>query len=68
VAVVAGPVVLYVVTPLWWKDIAADRAVPATVITMAGAEALAWIVSLTQVIEISRDGIVLYRVRSGCVA
>jgi hypothetical protein len=62
VAVVGGPVVLYAVTLLWWKGIAADVAVPATVITTAGAAAVAWLVSLTQVVEISRDGIVLYRV------
>jgi hypothetical protein len=62
VAVTAGPLLPFFATLLWSKGIAADVAVPAVVMMIAAAAAFGWLLSLTQVIEISRDGIVLYRV------
>jgi hypothetical protein len=61
-AVIAGPLLPFFATLLWSKGIAADVAVPAVVMMIAAAAAFAWLLSLTQVIEISRHGIVLYRV------
>ena len=61
-AVIAGPLLPFSATLLWSKGIAADGAVATVVMMLAAAAAFAWLLSLTQVIEISRDGLVLYRV------
>jgi hypothetical protein len=63
VAIIAGPLLPFFAILLWTNGIAADVAVPAVVIMIAAAAAFARVLSLTQVVEISRDDIVLYRVK-----